>query len=258
MKKFIGILLMVIVAFIGFSGKIEEIQKRGVLLVGQDPAYAPFYGVNDKGERVGYEIELAKMMADVLGVKVKFVITNWDGIIPALLANKFDFVLAGMTITPERALKVNFTTSYYETGQTVFYNSEKYPNGITLEELKKMGSNVKIAVQLGTTGEFTAEKLFPNAKILTFETVDAAAYQIITKKADVLIFDELYYGSISKKYPAIKVWNKLLNKEKLGIAVKKENLDLLLWLNTFLECKKTDGTLEQLKQKWMIDYNWGE
>ncbi|WP_206076316.1 transporter substrate-binding domain-containing protein [Marinitoga lauensis] len=137
MKKLLVVLSMVIFSIAIFGGKIEEIQKRGVLLVGQDPAYAPFYGVNTKGERIGYEIDLAKMMAEVLGVKVKFVITNWDGIIPALLADKFDFVLAGMTITPERALKVNFTTSYYETGQTIFYNTQKYPNGITEDELKK-------------------------------------------------------------------------------------------------------------------------
>ncbi|WP_206076317.1 transporter substrate-binding domain-containing protein [Marinitoga lauensis] len=121
-----------------------------------------------------------------------------------------------------------------------------------------MGKKAKIAVQLGTTGEFAARKFFPESQILTFETVDAAAYQIITKKADVLIFDELYYGSISKKYSSIKTIGKLLNKEKLGIAVKKENIDLLLWLNTFIECKKTDGTLDELKQKWMVDYDWGE
>ncbi|NUU98782.1 ABC transporter substrate-binding protein [Marinitoga sp. 1154] len=258
MKKLVVLLFVIVMIMIVFGGKIEEIQKRGVLLVGQDPAYAPFYGVNTKGERIGYEVELAKMMAEVLGVKVKFVITNWDGIIPALLADKFDFILAGMTITPERALKVNFTIPYYETGRIIFYNSEKYPDGITKEDLEKMEKKAKIAVQLGTTGEFTAKKLFPKAQILTFETVDAAAYQIITKKADVLIFDELYYGSISKKYPAIKTTENLLNKENLGIAIKKENIDLLLWLNTFIECKKTDGTLEQLKQKWMVDYDWSE
>ncbi|NUU96530.1 ABC transporter substrate-binding protein [Marinitoga sp. 1135] len=258
MKKVFVMMVVVILSMVIFGGKIEEIQKRGVLLIGQDPAYAPFYGVNTKGERIGYEVELAKMMADVLGVKVKFVITNWDGIIPALLADKFDFILAGMTITPERALKVNFTTSYYETGQIIFYNSDKYPDGLTENDLKKMGNKAKIAVQLGTTGEFAARKFFPEAKILTFETVDAAAYQIITKKADAMVFDELYYGSISKKYPAIKTTENLLNKEKLGIAVKKENIDLLLWLNTFIECVKTDGTLDQLKQKWMIEYDWGE
>ncbi|APT76760.1 ABC transporter substrate-binding protein [Marinitoga sp. 1137] len=258
MKKVFVMMVVGILSMVIFGGKIEEIQKRGVLLIGQDPAYAPFYGVNTKGERIGYEVELAKMMADVLGVKVKFVITNWDGIIPALLADKFDFILAGMTITPERALKVNFTTSYYETGQIIFYNSDKYPNGLTENDLKKMGNKAKIAVQLGTTGEFAARKFFPEAKILTFETVDAAAYQIITKKADAMVFDELYYGSISKKYPAIKTTENLLNKEKLGIAVKKENIDLLLWLNTFIECVKTDGTLDQLKQKWMIEYDWGE
>ncbi|SHE89982.1 polar amino acid transport system substrate-binding protein [Marinitoga hydrogenitolerans DSM 16785] len=256
MKKFIGILVVVIFAFVGFSGKIEEIQKRGVLLVGQDPAYAPFYGINTSGERIGHDIAFAKILSDFLGVKVKFVITNWDGIIPALMTNKFDIILAAMTITPERALKVNFTIPYYQTGQALMYNSKKYPDGLSIKKINEMGKKAKIAVQLGSTGEIAARKFFPNASILTFETVDAAAYQIITKKADAIIFDDLYFGSLSKKYPSIKMYDELLTKENLGIAVKKDDIDLLLWLNTVIETLKTDGTLEQLKQKWIIDYSW--
>ncbi|NUU98460.1 transporter substrate-binding domain-containing protein [Marinitoga sp. 1138] len=257
MKKVFVMMVVVILSMVVFGGKIEEIQKRGVLLVGQDPAYAPFYGVNTKGERVGHDIELAKLMAEALGVKVKFVITNWDGIIPALMTDKFDIILAAMTITPERALKVNFSIPYYQTGQALIYNSLKYKN-LTVEDIKKMGSKAKIAVQLASTGEFTARKVFPEAQILTFETADAAAYQIITKKADAMVFDDLYFGTLVKKYSAIKMDKNLLTKENLGIAVKKENLDLLLWINTFIECIKTDGTLEQLKQKWMIEYDWSE
>jgi polar amino acid transport system substrate-binding protein len=257
MKKFFVFLVLVILSMMIFGGKIEEIQKRGVLLVGQDPAYAPFYAVKENGERIGYDIEIAKLMAEILGVEVKFVITNWDGIIPALMSDKFDIILAAMTITPERALKVNFSVPYYQTGQALIYNSLKYQD-LTIEDIKKLGSSAKIAVQLGSTGEFVARKVFPEAQILTFETVDAAAYQVVTKKADAIVFDELYYGTISKKYPSIKRAKDLLTKENLGIAVKKENIALLLWINTFIECIKTDGTLDNLKQKWMIEYDWSE
>ncbi|WP_129409508.1 transporter substrate-binding domain-containing protein [Marinitoga lauensis] len=256
MKKLLVVLSIVIFSVVIFGGKIEEIQKRGVLLIGQDPAYAPFYGINENGKRIGHDIEFAKILAELLGVKVKFVITNWDGIIPALMTNKFDIILAAMTITPERALKVNFTIPYYQTGQALMYNSKKYPDGLSIKKVSEMGEKVKIAVQLGSTGEIAARKFFPKAKILTFETVDAAAYQLITKKADAMIFDDLYYGNLVKKYPLIKMDSSLLTKENLGIAVKKEDIDLLLWLNTVIEYLKTDGTFEQLKQKWMIDYKW--
>jgi polar amino acid transport system substrate-binding protein len=256
MKKLLVVLIMIVSVITIFGGKIEEIQKRGVLLIGQDPAYAPFYAIDEKGNRIGHDVELANLIGELLGVKVKFVITNWDGIIPALMSNKFDIILAAMTITPERALKVNFTNSYYQTGQALMYNSRKYPNGLTINDIKNMGKKAKIAVQLGSTGEIAARKNFPNAQILTFETVDAAAYQIITKKADAMVFDDLYYGTLVKKYNSIKMVQQLLTKENLGIAVKKSDLDLLLWLNTVIECIKTDGTLEQLKQKWMIEYDW--
>ncbi|WGS65007.1 transporter substrate-binding domain-containing protein [Marinitoga aeolica] len=256
MKKLALFILVVIISISIFSGKIEEIQKRGVLLVGQDPAYAPFYGIDINGKRIGHDIAFAKILADFLGVKVKFVITNWDGIIPALMANKFDIILAAMTITPERAIKVNFTIPYYQTGQALMFNSQKYSN-LTIKDIKNMGSKVKIAVQLGSTGEIVARKMFPKAKILTFETVDAAAYQVIIKKADAMVFDDLYFGTLVKKYPSMKMINELLTKENLGIAVNKKDIDLLLWLNTVIETLKVDGTLEELKQEWILNYNWG-
>jgi polar amino acid transport system substrate-binding protein len=255
MKKFALVVVIFVISLISFAGKIEEIQKRGVLLVGQDPAYAPFYGIDEKGNRIGHDIEFAKLIGELLGVKVEFVITNWDGIIPALMTNKFDIILAAMTITPERALKVNFTNPYYQTGQALMYNSKKYTN-LTIEDIKNMGEKAKIAVQLGSTGEIAARKTFPKAKILTFETVDSAAYQIITNKADAIVFDDLYYGTLVKKYDSIKMVPTLITKENLGIAVKKDDLDLLLWLNTVIECFKTDGTLDNLKQKWIIEYEW--
>ncbi|KLO24853.1 MULTISPECIES: transporter substrate-binding domain-containing protein [unclassified Marinitoga] len=258
MKKRIFLFLAILMTLVVFGGKIEEIQKRGVLLIGQDPAYAPFYGINTKGERIGHDIAFANIIADFLGVNVKFIITNWDGIIPALMTDKFDIILAAMTITPERALKVNFTIPYYQTGQALMYNSKKYPEGLTIESLKEMGKKAKIAVQLGSTGEIAARKNFPQAQILTFETVDAAAYQIIIKKADAIVFDDLYFGTLVKKYPSIVMIKDLLTKENLGIAVKKSDLDLLLWLNTVIETLKTDGTLEELKQKWIYNYDWSK
>nr|WP_241244195.1 transporter substrate-binding domain-containing protein [Marinitoga sp. 38H-ov] len=203
---------------------------------------------------MGHDIEFAELIGELLGVRVEYVITNWDGIIPALMTNKFDVILAAMTITPERALRVNFTNSYFQTGQALMYNSKKY-NNLTIKDIINMGEKAKIAVQLGSTGEIVARKKFPKAKILTFETVDNAAYQIIINKADAIVFDDLYFGTLVKKYNSIKMVPELLTKENLGIAVKKEDIDLLLWLNTVIECFKTDGTLEKLKQKWIIEYN---
>ncbi|RKX51611.1 MAG: ABC transporter substrate-binding protein [Thermotoga sp.] len=251
MRKVLVLSLIVLIFSLGFAGLLEEIQKRGVLRVGQDPGYMPLYGTNEKGERIGFEVDLLKKMAEILGVKIEYVIVNWDGIIPALISGKFDFILAGMTITPERALKVDFSIPYLTIGQTVLYNVRKYHSPPTSDELKKM-KNLKIAVQLGTTGEFAARRLFPNAEIMTFETMDQAAYQVALGRADIMVVDSIYAMYMADKYEQLASTGELLTKEELGIAVRKGELEFLQWINTFLRWAKVSGLIDELKEKWNV------
>jgi amino acid ABC transporter substrate-binding protein, PAAT family (TC 3.A.1.3.-) len=112
-RRFFVILIVTALLFTGLASLIDDIQKRGVLRVGQDEGYMPLYGTDEKGERVGLEVELINKIAEILGVKVEYVVVNWDGIIPALISGKFDIIFSGMTITPERALKVNFSVAVF-------------------------------------------------------------------------------------------------------------------------------------------------
>jgi len=84
---------------------IEEILKRGELMVGFEAGYMPFEMTNQKGEFVGFDMDVAKEMAKAMGVKFTPVNTAWDGIISSLLTNKFDLIMSGMTITQERNLR---------------------------------------------------------------------------------------------------------------------------------------------------------
>ena len=109
MKK-LALLLAVIVALftvqIGSvsAGQLDEIQKRGTLRVGLEPGYMPFELTSKKGEIIGFDVDMAKRMAKAMGVKLELVSTAWDGIIPALLTDKFDIIMSGMTLTQERNL----------------------------------------------------------------------------------------------------------------------------------------------------------
>ena len=94
-----------------FDSVIEEVQDRGTLRVGLG-LFEPWSACNADGELIGFEIEVATKVAEDMGVEVEFVRTNWSYIIPALIAEEFDVIISGMTILPERNLKVNFTSSY--------------------------------------------------------------------------------------------------------------------------------------------------
>jgi polar amino acid transport system substrate-binding protein len=250
MKKLLAVFLILSLT-LAFAGLLEDIQARGVLRVGQDQGYMPLYGTDENGKRVGLEVELAEKMAEILGVKVEFVIVNWDGIIPALISGKFDMIFSGMTITPERALKVDFSIPYLTVGQTVLYNTRKFSNPPTYEQLKKM-KNLRISVQLGTTGDFAARRLFPNAKVIALETMDEAAYQVASGRADIMVVDSIYASYMAKKYPQLAVTGELLTRENLGIAVRKGDLEFLQWINTFIRWARTSGLIDELKRKWGV------
>jgi polar amino acid transport system substrate-binding protein len=103
---------------------IEKILKRGELRVGFESGYVPFEMTNKKGKFIGFDMDYGRRLAKVMGVKFVPVNTAWDGIIPALMTDKFDIIMGGMTITQERNLKINFANPYIVVGQTILLNKK--------------------------------------------------------------------------------------------------------------------------------------
>ena len=138
MRKQIGMALMAVTVFtilaagaafgddieLAKKSTIEEILKNGELRVGFESGYIPFEMTTKTGAFVGFDIDMAKEMAEAMNVKLVPVNTAWDGIIPALLTEKFDIIMSGMTITQERNLKINFADPYIIVGQTIIINKK--------------------------------------------------------------------------------------------------------------------------------------
>ena len=103
------------------AGTLDEIQKRGKLRVGMEPGYMPFELKNQKGEIIGFDVDMANRMAKAMGVELELVDTAWDGIIPALLTGKFDVIMSGMTLTQERNMSINFAPPYIVIGQSILH-----------------------------------------------------------------------------------------------------------------------------------------
>ena len=112
---------------------IEQILKRGVLRVGMD-TFVPWAMKDKTGKYIGFEIDVARKLAEDMGVKVEFVPTKWGGIIPALLTGKFDVVIGGMGILPKRALKVNFSIPYEYSGMGIVASTKKAAGFDALED----------------------------------------------------------------------------------------------------------------------------
>jgi len=139
MKKFMWLIISAMLVFsmsttATAENVLEAIQKRGTLLVGLEAGYMPFEMRDKKGDIVGFDVDMTTAMAKAMGVKVKYVNTNWEGIIPALLTKKFDIIASGMTITQGRNLRVNFANPYITVGQTVVLNKKTGKKSQVLQE----------------------------------------------------------------------------------------------------------------------------
>ncbi|MGC8971297.1 MAG: basic amino acid ABC transporter substrate-binding protein [bacterium] len=248
MSKYIVLFLLFCMLFstIAWSKTIvDEIRARGELVVGSDAAYPPFEFVDKNGNIVGIDIDIAKAIADHLGVKLRVVNTSFDGIIPALLAKKFDIIISAMTITPERAKQVDFSIPYYNAGQLITVREDD--NRIKSE--KDLQGKI-VAVQLGTTGQFYAESIPGIKEIRKFETVDGAFLELKNGRVDAVIADDLTSLAFVKSTKGLKVINKLLTKEQYGIAVRKEDKALLKEINIVIARLKKEGVIAKLREKW--------
>lgn len=234
---------------------LNQVIKRGELRVGLEAGYLPFEMRDKRGDIIGFDVDLAKLMARAMGVKVIFVNTQWDGIIPALLTDKFDILMGGMTITPERNLQVNFAAPYLVIGQTLLIARR---NADRIRSYKDANDpQFTIATKLGTTGDIAAKRYLPKAKIKTYETQTDAALEVRSGRVDAMVYD-LPFNAIyaaQNKDSVIHI-KEPFTKEPLGWAVRKGDPDFLNWLDHFLEQTRNDGTYDALYAKWFEGTAW--
>ncbi|MFP6745194.1 MAG: transporter substrate-binding domain-containing protein, partial [Alphaproteobacteria bacterium] len=145
---------------------IETIKERGVMRVGLD-FFIPWAMRAKNGDLVGFEIDVATRVAQDMGVEIEFVPTAWDGIIPALMSGKFDVVIAGMSVTPERHLRINFTAPYASSGMLIAANSSTVPGLTRVSDFND--PNITIGAKRGTTGVDSVMKQAPLAKLRQYD-----------------------------------------------------------------------------------------
>ncbi len=235
---------------------IEKILKRGELRVGFESGYVPFEMTNKKGKFIGFDMDYARRLAKEMGVKFVPVNTDWAGIIPSLMTDKFDIIMGGMTITQERNLKVIFANPYIVVGQTILLN--KKHEGTVRDYRDLNDPKYIVTSRLGTTGEQAIKKYLPRATYKSFETEAEAGLEVINGKADALVYDLPFvgylYGSQGKGKTVFL--SEPFTFEPLAWAINKGDPDFLNFLNNFLRQTRGDGFYERLFKKWIIGSDW--
>ncbi len=238
------------------AGTLDDIQQRKKLRVGLEPMYMPFELNSKTGEIIGFDVDMAKRMAKAMEVELELVSTAWDGIIPALLTNKFDIIMSGMTITQGRNLKVNFADPYIVVGQTILINKK---HAGTIQSYKDLNDpKYKVTSKLGTTGEQAVKRMIPKATYLSFETEQEGVMEVVNGKADAFVYDSPYcaVANAQKGEGKLVFLDQPFTYEPLAWAVRKGDYDFINWLDNFLNQVKNDGTYDKIYEKWFKSDEW--
>ncbi|WP_293265264.1 transporter substrate-binding domain-containing protein [Neptunomonas sp.] len=256
-------LTMMAVSTVAFSGSSElwkestlnKVIEADELRVCFEAGYMPFEMKAKNGSYIGFDIDMAKLLAKSIGVKHTPVNTAWDGIIPALLTNKCDILIGGMTITSQRNLKVNFSDPYIVVGQSLLIKPSLAAEIKSYKDLNN--PKYTIAAKLGTTGEIAAKKLIPKANIRLFESEAEGALEVANGNADALVYDLASNAIFSAQNKArVTHIDEAFTYEPLGWAIRKGDPDFTSYLNTFLRQVKGDGTYDRIYNKWFNSDSW--
>ena len=225
--------------------------------MGTEGAYPPFNSVDTNGNLVGFDIEIGNALCEAMKVECEWVTSDWDGIIPALLAKKFDTILASMSITEERKKKVAFSDKYYNT-PAKFVTLKGSGLSIDAEGLK----GKTIGVQSATTHEnFLRGEYDGVVEVKTYGTQDEANLDLASGRVDAVLADSVvmldYLASdagkdaefVGPEFSQVKYFG-----EGAGIAVRLEDEELLGMLNTALQQILEDGTYKAINAKY-FDFN---
>lgn len=225
---------------------VSEALSDGVLNVGTNAEFPPFEYVDDNGEPDGFDMALVKAIGEKLGVEVTVENMEFDSLV-ASIGNKIDIAAAGMTVTPERSQTVDFSNSYYEAVQFVILPADSQIAQASDLEGKTIG------VQLGTTGDFTAEELTEN--VSRYNKAVDAVNDLINGRVDCVIVDKnpamVFESRFEGKVVAVDGAQFGFEPEEYAIAIPKGDTALADQINEALEQIKADGTFDELVKTYI-------
>lgn len=225
--------------------------KDGTLTVATSPDFPPFENL-EGDEYVGFDIDLAKAIAEQLGVECEFTTIQFDGIVPAIQAGgQADVGISGITVDPERAESVDFTDPYYIADQSV---AVMKGGDITADNAKEAlnAEGMVISVQSGTTGETYAKENFPNATIQPLPNATDCFASMQAGNANAVCMDmAVVEQMVSEAYANAEVVLTEATGEEYAVAVSKDNPELTAAINEAIAALQEDGTIEALTAQWL-------
>lgn len=237
------------------SGTLSSILKTKKLRVGVS-LFTPWAMKNGKGELRGFEIDVGKQLAKDLGVQPTFQVLDWKDIVPALLNRKIDIIAAGMVITPQRALKVNFSQPYASSGIGLVTNIALTKKFTGLKDLNN--PKVMLAAVTDTIAHELAQRVFPQATLTTYSSSREAIDAVTGGKVHGYIEHEPITTFTALDHPDLvdEPLSKPLLTTKAGFAINKNDPDFINFLNAWITAHEADTWLRSAHKYWFESVDW--
>lgn len=234
-------------------GLASVAQAEGPLRIGVEGAYPPFSWKEADGTLTGFDIDIAKALCENMGRECELVEQDWDGIIPALLAKKYDAIVASMSITEERKKRVDFTGKYYNTPAKFVA-----PKNAGFEATAEGLEGKTVGVQRGTIHQCYMEKAFPDVELKLYGTQEEVFLDLAAGRVDAQISDSIQSleGFLTKPegkdfaFLGDDQFDLECHGEGAGIAVRKGEDDLRLAFDKAIKAIRDDGTYARINAKY--------
>lgn len=225
------------------GGKLDAIKEAGKLVMLTNASFPPYEYLGSDNKPAGVDVDIAQAVADELGVELEVVDMDFDGLIPALVANKGDIVAAGLTVTDERKESVDFSDTYANATQLIIIQegSDKVKS---VDDL----AGKTIGVQLGTTGDIYASDI-EGATVKQYKTGLEAAMDLNNGKLDAVVLDQLPAQNVVAVNDGLAIIDEPFTEEYYAIAVAKGNEDFLEVINSVVSKLYEDGTVAEWTEK---------
>lgn len=237
------------------TSTLDVVRRRGVLRVGVS-TFVPWVVTAKSGELIGFEVDVARQLADDLGVTLQLVPTSFPSLLDDLLADRFDVIGTGLSITPARALVANFSIPLGESYARLLANRTKAAGIRTAAGFDR--PEVTIGVRAGAIGADVARRAFPKATIKAFDDEDALIDAVLTGKLTAGVG-----WSPAPEFLVARAGDKLfvplaepLARSREAFAVRKGDPDFIAFLDAWIRYHQDTGWLAEKRKYWFESFAW--
>jgi arginine/lysine/histidine transporter system substrate-binding protein len=219
------------------------------LVLGTNAEFPPFASRDgEPGAEVrGFDVEVARAIAEKAGRPLKIVDMEFDRLLPALAAGEVDLVLAGLTITPERSASVAFSEAYYQATQTVLLLA-----GAPVPETRDDLKGLKLGAQAGSTGAGLAVEIAGEANVRMYPSAKDAVVALMNSRVEAVLLDQQPSVNFLKINPELMRVPLDFAAEFYGVAVRPDNAELLATVNAALADIRADGRYDRWVHEWLV------